>query len=334
MKKRFALLLCLVLMLGVLTGCGRGILSSSDFVIRVGHVLAPNHPYQIGIDYFKEIVEERSEGRISVETFHSSQLGNERDMIEGLQLGTVEMAIVSTAPLAGFTTDFYVFDMPFIFDGVDNARSVVDSEVGQKMLDDLREKGILGLCYFENGFRSCTNSRGAIFTPADLSGVKIRTMENPIHMESFRVMGADPTPMAFGELYTALQQKTIDAQENPLAIVDTSKFYEVQKYLSLTEHFYAPAPLLVAEEFYDGLSLEDQKLIKECALEARDFERQTLDEMNALLLSELEGYGMEINEVDKAPFIEAVQPVYEKYVGTGEDQISPELLKSVQEGAE
>ena len=200
------------------------------------------HPYHLGLLRFKELIEAKSGGRIAVDVFHSSQLGSERDLIEGLQLGTVQMTLISTAPLSGFTSDFLVFDLPFIFSSVKAARDCVDSEIGQKMLDQLASQGITGLCFFENGFRSITNSRRPIQTPADLDGIKIRTMENPIHMATFRTMKADPTPMAFGELFTALQQKTIDAQENPLAIVDTSKFYEVQDYLSLTEHFYSPAP--------------------------------------------------------------------------------------------
>jgi tripartite ATP-independent transporter DctP family solute receptor len=295
------------------------------YTIRVGHTLAPTHPYHLGLLHFGELIAQKTDGKVKVEVFHSSQLGSERDLIEGLQLGTVEMTLISTAPLAGFTSDFLVFDLPFIFADVKTARACVDSEIGQRMLDQLASQGIVGLCFFENGFRSVTNSRRAITKPEDLAGIKIRTMENPIHMDSFRIMNADPTPMAFGELFTALQQKTIDGQENPLAIIDTSAFYEVQEYLSLTEHFYSPAPVLMAKAYHDSLPAEIQGAIRECLAESRAYQRGLLDEMNASLLDTLAKRGMKINTVDKEPFIKAVQPIYEQYTG----QIPAELIERV-----
>ncbi|MDR1978791.1 MAG: TRAP transporter substrate-binding protein [Synergistaceae bacterium] len=333
--KEFKLLcvcLCVLLGLSFFGGfAGASFAAEAEYTIRVGHVLAPTHPYQLGLEHFKELMAKKTDGKVNVEVFHSSQLGNERDLVEGLQLGTLEMTLISTAPLAGFTSDFLVFDLPFIFSDVKTARACVDSEIGQKMLDQLSSQGIVGLCFFENGFRSVTNSKKPIVTPEDLSGMKIRTMENPIHMDSFRAMKADPTPMAFGELFTALQQKTIDAQENPLAIVETSAFYEVQKYLSLTEHFYAPSPVLMAKAYYDSLPADIQTALKECLLETRAYERQLLDDMNLRLLTDLGAKGMEINTVDKAPFIEAVQVVYQDYTGVGSGKIPAELIQRVKE---
>lgn len=338
-KKIISTLLVSSLIILSMTACSRPSANSSDAkeaasggnnettTIRVGHVLAPTHPYTIGLEKFAELVAEKTDNKVKVEVFHSSQLGNERDMVEGLQLGTLEMALVSTAPLSSFTDDFLVFDLPFMFKDTASARKVVDSEIGQKLLDSLESQKILGLAYWENGFRSVTNNKKPIMTPEDLKGLKIRTMESPVQMESFNALGSSATPMAFGELFTALQQNTIDGQENPLAIVSTSKFYEVQKYLSLTEHFYAPAPLLISQDFFNKLAPEVQTAIKEAAIEARDFERQTLDDMNKSILEEIKANGMEINEVDKAPFIEAVQPVYEKFSG----QIGADLIKQVQD---
>lgn len=332
LKKIISAFVVSTLLILALTGCRPSESNTSSpsgnnevKTIRVGHVLAPNHPYTIGLEKFAELVAEKTDNAVKVEVFHSSQLGNERDMIEGLQLGTLEMALVSTAPLSSFTNDFLVFDLPFIFKDTVNARKVVDSEVGQDMLDQLESQKIIGLAYWENGFRSVTNNKRAIEKPTDLAGLKIRTMENPVHMESFNALGASATPMAFGELFTALQQNTIDGQENPLAIVSTSKFYEVQKYLSLTEHFYAAAPLLISESFFNGLSSEQQTAIKEAAIEGRDFERKTIDDMNVSLLKEIEDAGMLINTPDKALFIEAVKPVYEKF----SDKIPTELVQSV-----
>jgi tripartite ATP-independent transporter DctP family solute receptor len=285
------------------------------------------HPYQLGLEKFGELVSEKTNGNVKVEVFHSSQLGNERDLIEGLQLGTVEMCIVSTAPLSSFTTKFQVFDLPFIFSETGKTREILDGPIGQGILDTLDAQGIIGLCYFENGFRNITNRVRPITKPEDLKGLKIRTMESPIHMASFRVMGADPTPMALGELFTALQQGTVDGQENPLAIINTSKFYEVQKYLSITEHFYAPAPVLIGKPFYDGLDADVRKAIKDAAIEARVYERGLLDDMNTRLKDELQKAGMEMNTVDKQAFINAVQPVYAEY----ENQIGKELIQQVQD---
>ncbi|GHV35000.1 C4-dicarboxylate ABC transporter substrate-binding protein [Synergistales bacterium] len=324
MKKHciFALALVLSLLVGLV---GVAAAAEPAYTVRVGHTLAPTHPYNLGMVRFGELVSKKTDGKVNVEVFHSSQLGSERDLIEGLQLGTVEMTIISTAPLAGFTADFLVFDLPFIFADVKTARACVDSDIGQKMLDQLASQGIKGLYFYENGFRSVTNSKRPITKPEDLAGIKIRTMENPIHMDSFRIMKADPTPMAFGELFVALQQKTIDGQENPLAIIDTSAFYEVQEFLSLTEHFYSPAPVLMAKAYYDSLPADIQAAVHESLVEARAYERQLLDDMNASLLDTLAKRGMKINTVDKAPFIKAVQPIYEQYTG----KIPADLIERV-----
>lgn len=323
LKRITAAILISILLVTTLAGCRPTL--DDGLTIRVGHVLAPDHPYSDGLKKFSELVYEKTDGKVFVDYFHSSQLGNERDMIEGLQLGTLEMALVSTAPLSSFTKEFLVFDLPFIFKDAENARNVLDGPIGDELFEVLDSQYIKGLAYWENGFRSVTNNRGPIETPEDMKGLKVRTMENPVHMASFNALGASPSPMAFGELFTALQQKTIDGQENPLPIVDTSKFYEVQDYLSLTEHFYAPAPLLISQKFYDSLTPEVQQALQEAAEEARDYERGLIDEMNAKLITELEEYGMEINFPDKQPFIDAVQPVYEQFSSV----ISPELIQRV-----
>ncbi|AET69716.1 tripartite ATP-independent periplasmic transporter solute receptor, DctP family [Desulfosporosinus orientis DSM 765] len=319
----------LVLMLGV-TGCGgekpaASTGSDQTITIKVGHVLAPDHPYTIGLKKFGELVEQKTQGKVKVEVFHSSQLGNERDMIEALQLGTQQMALVSTAPLASFTKEFLVFDLPFIFNDSQSAHKVLDGEIGQGILNSLESQGIIGLSYWENGFRHVTNNTRPINKPEDLKGLKIRLMENPIHMDTFRTMGADPTPMAFGELFTALQQGTIDGQENPIPIIWTSKFYEVQKQLSLTGHFYAAAPLLVSKTFFDGLAPEYQNAIKEASIEARDYERDLIAQQETEFLGKLKDQGVNVIEVDKSLFKEAVKPVYSKYEG----EIGKDLIDKV-----
>jgi len=339
MRKRDVALLCCGLAAALLSGCQKTEKPAAEakaaegkkYTIRIGHTLAPTHPYHLGGEKFKELLEAKTNGQATVEVFPNSALGNERDMIEALQLGTLEMTMVSSAPLAGFTSELLVFDLPFIFSDVKTARACVDSDIGQGMLKSLEKQGIMGLVYFENGFRHVTNSRQAIKAPSDMAGMKIRTMENPIHMESFRAMGASPMPMAFGELYQALQNKTIDGQENPLAIIDTSKFYEVQKYLSLTGHFYAPTPVLIAKKYYDSLPANIQTALLEAVKEAQVYQRGLLDDMNTQLTTSLAAAGMAVNEVDKQAFIDAVQSVYQKYTGTGAGQIPEELVQKVRQ---
>ena len=355
MKKRILSLLAVsALIASALAGCGSSSGSAPDksgsqqssaqaegsqqqdsgeavYEIRVGHVLANTHPYELGLHKLAELAAEKSGGKISIDVFANSQLGNERDMVEALQLGSQEMVLVSTAVLSSFTDQFLVFDLPFMFDTTEQARGVCDSELGLSILHSIDDQGIKGLTWFENGFRNVTNNVRPIEKPEDLQGIKIRTIESPIHMASFSVMGADPTPMAMGELFTALQQGTLDAQENPLAIIDTNKFYEIQKYLSMTGHFYAPAPLFVATEYYNNMDEESQQALQEAADEAAAYERQCLDDMNAELQQTLADNGMVVNEVDKAPFKEAVKPVYDEYTGTGAGQVNPDILAQVQE---
>jgi len=352
-KKVLTVFIASTLLTGILAGCGSTTASSSapaaksasttaaksvsssasgtkaEYQIRVGHVLANTHPYEIGLKKFAELAKAKSGGKVTVDVFGNSTLGNERDMVEALQLGTQEMVLVSTAVLSSFTDQFLVFDLPFMFNTTEEARKVCDSDLGMSILHSVEDNGIKGLAWFENGFRNVTNSVHPIEHPSDLKGIKIRTMESPIHMATFKAMGADPTPMAMGELFTALQQGTLDAQENPLAIIDTNKFYEIQKYLSMTEHFYAPAPLFIATKYYNDMSPDCQKAVEEAAKEAAAFERQTLDDMNVTLRDSLKKNGMTINDVDKNEFKTACKSVYDQFVQDGAGKVSPDIYKKV-----
>lgn len=295
--------------------------------LKVGHVLAPTHPYQLGLEKFSQLVDEKTGGAVKVDVFHSSQLGNEREMIEGLQLGTLDMTVVSTAPLSGFSSQFLVFDLPYIFKTPKGAHSTVDGPVGEEILKTLEKKGIIGLAYWENGFRHVSNSRQELKQPSDAQGLKIRTMENKIHMASFKVIDADPTPMAFGELFTALQQKTVDAQENPVPVFYTSNFFEVQEYLSLTGHFYAASPFLVSKAVWKKLPAEHQQAIREAAEQARDYERDLIAKMDKELVADLVSKGVTVTEVDKNEWAEAMSPVYKEY----EKKIGKETIEEVRE---
>lgn len=337
-KRKFrvtSLLLILFFALSIVAGCSggstggdqdsQGSSAETQIIYKVAHATATDHPYHTGLMKFDELLREKSNGRIGLEIFPSAQLGSERETIEGVQMGTIDMTLVSTAPLSGFSDSFLLVDLPFIFTSREHAYAVLDGEIGQKMFADLEGKGIKGLVYFENGFRNITNSKHPIVHPEDLKGVKIRTMENPIHIDAFRALGANPTPIAFGELFTALQQKTVDAQENPLALIYSSKFHEVQNYLSLTGHFYAPASLLMNEDQWNSLSAEDQELLMQCAHEAKDWQRAAVRAMDEDVLEKFKEAGLQVSEVDPFEWQKAMEPVYEKW----QDTIGKDLIEQV-----
>lgn len=301
----------------------------AEFAMICGTSVPDSHPYMLGMVRIGELVKEKTSGAVTLDCFGNSQLGSERDLIEGLQLGSVQMTCISTAPLAGFTDSFLVFDLPFLFENTDIARTVMDSEVGMEILHSVEDQGLVGLAWFENGFRNVTNNVRPITVPDDLKGIKIRTMENQMHMAAFSIMGADPTPMAMGDVFTALQQGTIDAEENPVPIVATNKFQEVQKYISLTGHLFSPTPVFIAKDYYETMPAEYQTAVLEAAQEAAIYEREQIDEQNVSGLEELKAGGMEANEPEKAPFQEATAPIYDQYVAEGAGMVSPEIYQRV-----
>ncbi len=302
-----------------------------EYAMISGTTTPEEHPYNLGLNKMSELLSEKTNGAVALDVFGNSQLGNERDLIEGLQLGSVQVTCVSTAPLSGFTDTFLVFDLPFIFETSEQARAVMDSEVGTEILNSIEDQGIKGLAWFENGFRNITNNVKPITVPDDLKGIKIRTMENQIHMEAFRVMGADPTPMAMGDVFTALQQGTIDAQENPVPIIETNKFGEVQKYISMTGHLFSPAPVFMSKDYYDSMPAEYQTAVMEAAAEATPYQREQIDEQNVTGLESLIAAGMEENEPEKAPFKDATKSVYDEFVKDEAGCVSPDIYSRVEE---
>ena len=316
---------------GSAAASGSAAAGDAEYSMIAGTTTPDAHPYNLGLVKMGELINEKTNGAVKLDVFGNSQLGGERDLIEGLQIGSVQVTCISTAPLAGFTDMFLVFDLPFIFETTEQARAVLDSEVGMQILHSVDDQGLVGLAWFENGFRQVTNNVRPITVPDDLKGIKIRTMENQMHMAAFQIMGADPTPMAMGDVFTALQQGTIDAEENPVPIVETNKFYEVQKYISMTGHIFSPAPVFIAKDYYDAMPEEYQTAIQEAATEAAPYQREQIDEQEATGVETLKENGMEVNDVDKTPFKEATAPIYDEYVKEGTGCVSPEIYQKVED---
>jgi len=304
-------------------------------IVRVSHVVPKDHPFQVGIDKFSEILAQKTNGRLKMRGYPDGQLGAELQSISAAQGGVLEMALVSTAAAASVVKEFGVFDLPFLFNDYKEVDLLLDGPVGRRLLDRLSEKNLVGLCYFENGFRHVTNNRRPITKAEDIKGLKIRTIQNPVFIDIFSTLGANATPMPFPEVFQALESKAIDGQETPYSNIYGNKFYEVSKYISNTGHIYGGAVILVGKKFWDQLSAGDQKLMQDTCNTARDYERQVQRTEDPKLLEQIKAKGgiyTEIAPTERARMREMLKPVYEKYArNLGEDvvrQTQAELDKS------
>ena len=280
---------------------------------RMAYALSANSHYGAGGNAFAASLEKSSQGKYKVQQFANSALGGEREVIEGLQIGTIDLAIVSTGATLNFVPETGVFDIPFLLRDLPHARGVLDGPIGQDMLKKFNDRGLVALAWGEQGFRHLTNSVRAVRTPADARGLKIRTTENPVHITAFRQLGILPTPMAWPEVSTALQQGTIDGQENPLSVIASAKLSQIQKHLSLSAHVYAPALILVSPSVYEGLSDADKAAFVQAGKEAAQAMRGFVDDIEKTGVEQLKAEGMEITEVDRKAFEDAVAPVYPEY---------------------
>lgn len=316
-KKSMALVFALVF----LAALGFSGIADAKVMLKLGHAVSDQHPYHMGAERFKEIVEKETGGEVEVSLFPNNQLGTgERDLLEGLQLGVVDVYVGSTGPMGGFEKKFMLFDFPFLFKNKAQAYEVLDGEIGTYVMGLLDKIGIKGLAWYENGFRHFTNSKRPVNTPEDVKGLKLRTMENKIHMALWRAMGADPTPMAWGEVFTALQQGTVDGQENPVPIIYVQKIYEVQKHLALTGHVFSPAMIAIAKAKFDAFPEAHRAIILKAAKESALYQREQITRMEDEQVSKLKELGMEVTTPDVAPFREATKPVYDQFRGElGED---------------
>jgi tripartite ATP-independent transporter DctP family solute receptor len=315
--KRLAIALSTVAMFGL------SIAAHAQTVIKAGHGAQAGHPTQFGLLKFGELVAAKTGGKVKVEVYPDRQLGEEREMVEGLQLGTVDMAVVSTGPLAAFVPQTGVLDLPFLFKNSDHAYKVLDGEVGQDLLKRMDAKSIIGLAWWENGWRHLTTKK-SIKAPDDLKGVKLRTMQNPVHIAAFKEIGAAPIPMAWGEVFTSLGQGVIDAQENPVTVIYTNSLWEVQKYLTLTGHVYGPHVVMFSKAVWDKLPADQQKAVREAVVEATAFQRETSQKLEREQLEELKKKGMVVETVDMAPFREATAKI-----ATSQKNVDQDMLKKI-----
>lgn len=339
MKRFLFKSLTIMFLIALIAGCGQaangdnkeGTEDSEGTTITIGHVnpsdLEISH-YQQFVVKFQEIVEEETNGDISVVIHPGGELGGEREMTESVELGTLDGIITSTAPLGNFASMTNVFDLPFLFKDREHAHKVLDSEVISEVEQQLEDRGLKVLAWAEGGFGSITNDVAPIKNVDDINGMKIRTMENDIQMDTFNAFGAKATPMSFTELFTALQQGVVDGQFNPLATIVPNKFYEVQSHITLTDHYYLAAPFIINNDTFNSLSPEHQKIVQEAAITAKDYEREFVAEKDQEYLETLEDSGMEIikkEELDLESFQKATESVYEKY----EDEYG-DLVKEIE----
>lgn len=307
--------------------------SKKTIKIRAGVQAPPNHPLYKGLAKWKELVEKRSNGQIKVQLYHDTQLGDDKTMIENTQIGSQEVALPSTSPVTNFVPQYKIFDFPFLFPNVKVAETVLDGKSGKKMLDLLKSKNLVGLAFFENGFRDVTNNKHPIKTLKDFKDLKIRTMESELTVKVFKALGANPTPMSYSELFTALQQGVVDAQENPVTTIYNDHLYEVQKHFSDTNHLYNAVVFTMGKKFYDGLSKENQKIVKDAAQEATVYERKLIRKQNNENVEKLKKVGMKITKVTpeaREEMTKTIQPIIKKASG----EIGGDLVNQMYEAIE
>ncbi len=298
---------------------------AADMTIRVASVTGPAHHHNVALRWFADRVAERDVG-LTIEVLDGAQLGGERDYIEGMMLGSIQMAQVSTAPVSGFVPQFDLFSLPYLIRDTDHFKGVVTGPVGAKFSELAEERGLKILAWFDNGYRNVFNKVRPIVTPDDLNGLKIRVMESPLMVNTVNAMGGSATPMSYSELYTALEQGVLDGGENAAGNVLNDKFYEVSGYFSMTQHFRPPGIVAISLGTWNGLTAEQQAVLTEEAAALQDYEIELTAEVGAAALEELKSKGMLINDADVAAFRDRMGPVYEDFIANQ----GGELLEMVQ----
>lgn len=317
------------------TACAAGVLLSGaasaaeikERTLRFAFQNVKDHPQGQGAQKFADLVSEKSGGKIKVRLFPGGTLGGDLQTVSALQGGTLDLTVLNSGILAAQVPEFAMLDFPYLFNNTKEAHAVIDGEVGQQLHARLENKGLVGLGYWDLGFRNLTNSKHPVTRPEDMQGLKIRVIQSPIYLETFKALGANPVPMPFPEVYTGLEQRTVDGQENPFTVILGSKFNEVQKYLSTTNHIYNPQSFIIGQKTWQKLNADEQALIREAAREAQTYQRQVTEDSQNKALETLKG-SMQVNEIapqEVERFREKVKPVVEQFA----KDMNPELVKAM-----
>ena len=307
--KSTSIILCLSLAISMLAGPTLA-LAQKQTVIKAGHVVSTMDNYHLGLTRLAELIAERTDGRYKIEVYPNAQIGSERDLVEGIQLGSVGMCVVATAPVANFAPELGVVELPFLIRDFEHADRVFMGPIGQELCDKVSASaGVKCLGLWENGFRSMVNSKRPIKTVEDIKGLKIRTMENSAHQALWKALGADPVPMAWGDAYTAVQQGALDGLENAITLLYSLKTAEITKHLAVTEHLYSPAVVLMQEGLWKKMSSEDQKIFQDTFAEVSVYERVVSRDAAAKAESGLAEQGLEVTHPDKEGFRQATEQV-------------------------
>jgi tripartite ATP-independent transporter DctP family solute receptor len=295
-----------------------------EFVIKLAYIVNPTDPRHKGAEYFAKVVGDKSQNRVKVNLFPSGQLGPEREIIKGLESGAIEMTTLATAMLANFVPEFAVFDLPYLVSKPEDITRVIDGKIGAELLQKLAPRGIIGLAYWEASFRHLYTKK-PVASLADLKGMKIRVPGNPVYTAALKAMGANPTPMTVGEVYTALQQGTVDGAENVLSYIYASKHYEIVKNIAMTYHAVLPVTLMISERYYKTLPPDIQKIIVDGSKEAGLFERKLEADSGLQDLEKMKAAGVKVTTPDLGPFISATKKIY----GEFEDKLGKDLINRI-----
>ncbi len=321
-KTIIALMTMAVLALGL---CANAV-AQEDYVLKLGHTGAPTHHYQAICTQFADEVAKKTDGHVKIQVFPADQLGKQLEAVEGCMLGTHDMVLTSDTVLSNWVPDFGILNLPFLFSDNWEVRKILDGPVGDELSKELEPHGAVVIGWWDNGMRHITNNVRPIKTPEDLKGLKIRVPEGEVFVDTFKALGAGPTVISFGELYSALQLGTVDGQENPPAHILTQKFYEVQKYVSRTGHIHLSSPLIMNKALLDSMPEKYQKAILETAKELGKVHTQMVEDLEKTQWKEVAEHGMEILDPDKAPFRELVKPVIEKF----KKKLNADMIDSIQ----
>ncbi len=302
-----------------------GMASAQVKTIKFANQNNAGHPIVQGMEKFKEIVEKNSGGKLKVNLFPGGTLGSDQANVSAIQGGALEMASMNSGIFASQVKEFAIYDFPFMFASTKEADAVVDGSFGKKMHAKLEEKGLIGLAYYELGFRHLTNGKRAINKVSDVEGLKLRVIPNPINVDWVKALGANPTPLPFPELYAALEQGAVDGQENPIPTINSAKLYEVQKHIALTAHQYNPQSVIISKKFWDTLNAAEKKIVADAAAESAKFQRETARNLEASLLANLKKNGMQVTQLPESEMSilrDKMRPVTAKHgVSVGQDLV-------------